>query len=85
MSHFTMFIIQQKWIPQEVVLTVHIWWEFNIVNSKYGRIWVMLIKIWQVMQPAMDYDAIYGGCPNLQWLMMSPTVTKLYKPSQALS
>ena len=25
-----------------VVLIVHIWWEFNAVNSKYGGIWAML-------------------------------------------
>ena len=28
-----------------VVLTVHIWWEFNIVNSKYGGTWEMLLNM----------------------------------------
>ena len=28
-----------------VVLTVCIWWEFNIVNSKYGGTWAMLLNM----------------------------------------
>ena len=28
-----------------VVHTVHIWWEFNIVNSNYGGIWMMLLNM----------------------------------------
>ena len=28
-----------------VVLTVHIWKQFNIVNSKYGGIWPVLLNM----------------------------------------
>ena len=43
-----------------MVLTVHIWWEFNVVNSKFSGIWVLLSN--KVGNPTcIDYEVIYGG------------------------
>ena len=53
-----------------VVLVVHTMWEFNIVNSKFSGIWVMLTN--RVGNPTCnDMMSYMVGDPNLQWFMMS--------------
>ena len=61
------------------VLTVHIWWEFNVVNSKYSGIWVM--SYGALSQPAMINDV--ASCHEAILTLLNPFLnTQIAKTSR---